>query len=737
MCNSTGYNGTAPSALGRTPSQDNSVYEFREKASPDNMKVEVSTRTSRPESRSRFESPSRSEVITTSPAPPPSHRSEAHFFPWLPEEQIRNLRFEAAESPPKGPSPRISYLSYPTKLVYNRFQTAPTMASKYGESTPERQRRFTAPAKDLGHHERQETFQKEENHDLTSVHINASARKNNDNRKGTIREEVGPRSRVLSDGTEQSSSLQQNGSMQPDQKANSGHLNKKDEEPVWKTYQWYRDRKRPYSQQTKRQKSEPTIFMQYNEIRDKRFKEGKVVNDKRRSSEPWTLPSRGENDLPSSPSQQNSAPSLRPPREKTPQNGDNEQPGSPHSQSSTRGYPTKRRKLSRDSISPPLEKRHLTDGVRVEQDFMRSNGTGHHYMYNSSEGGLRHAYVDQNCNIRTNKTAQHVASYHNVEPRNDFELPVNNNEDSTAHEDDEISSTTYEDRVDVLPDTLRHFPQDVAKILRLNRIVKAVRNNRKGQQEVEGMKGWKVHSGDNRLENGDEGRMRSVERYETHVEYPSDSDQDIDRGTEHETTESSKKERNPNVNFIGVFGREGDLQQVKCGEVNSFEESPDFSGLTNSDQESFSARQMDARDENDPVCQVNGLLSLPGFKETKFNISLGELRRRTNPPETLTRVEMISYVRQAKSSGRVLLDRNNIVTANRSHPTILSRVCESEAQVLADGILKMNREYLPLAILARKTVDAYKDDGCKVENCEDCRLKLRRRIVDVEITRLV
>ena len=49
----------------------------------------------------------------------------------------------------------------------------------------------------------------------------------------------------------------------------------------------------------------------------------------------------------------------------------------------------------------------------------------------------------------------------------------------------------------------------------------------------------------------------------------------------------------------------------------------------------------------------------------------------------------------------------------------------------------MNRDYLPLTELARKTVDAYKDDDCQVENCEDCRLKLRRRIVDVEITRSV
>ena len=99
-----------------------------------------------------------------------------------------------------------------------------------------------------------------------------------------------------------------------------------------------------------------------------------------------------------------------------------------------------------------------------------------------------------------------------------------------------------------------------------------------------------------------------------------------------------------------------------------------------------------ARDDSDTVCQVNGLLSLPDFKQTKFIISLGELKRRMNPPETLTRVEMISYVRQAKSSGGVLLDKNNIITANRSRLTILSRLCESEAQLLAEGILKMNRE---------------------------------------------
>lgn len=140
-------------------------------------------------------------------------------------------------------------------------------------------------------------------------------------------------------------------------------------------------------------------------------------------------------------------------------------------------------------------------------------------------------------------------------------------------------------------------------------------------------------------------------------------------------------------------------------------------------------------DDDDVICHVNGLFSLPGYRETKYDITRGELKRRTELPETLTRVEMISYVRQAKTSGRMLLDSNGITTSNRSHPTILSRVCEREAQVLACGLHKMNLEYVPLKKLVQICVDMYKSRGC--DGCQDCRLKLRRRIVDVEITRYV
>jgi len=72
--------------------------------------------------------------------------------------------------------------------------------------------------------------------------------------------------------------------------ASNSTIYPKDEEPVWKTAQWYRDRKRPLSQQTKRQKTGQTIFMQYNEIRCKRVEDGRMVNERRRASEPCLDP---------------------------------------------------------------------------------------------------------------------------------------------------------------------------------------------------------------------------------------------------------------------------------------------------------------------------------------------------------------------------------------------------------------------------------------------------------------
>lgn len=119
------------------------------------------------------------------------------------------------------------------------------------------------------------------------------------------------------------------------------------------------------------------------------------------------------------------------------------------------------------------------------------------------------------------------------------------------------------------------------------------------------------------------------------------------------------------------------------------------------------------------VTHINGVMSLPATRETRYGITLGELKRRTGFPEYLTRVDLIAYVRQSKSAGRALLDKYNISTAGqKSRPTILSKMCENEARVLGDGICRMNNEYFPWKALAKvasnKTVEG-KDGEGKVE----------------------
>ena len=119
------------------------------------------------------------------------------------------------------------------------------------------------------------------------------------------------------------------------------------------------------------------------------------------------------------------------------------------------------------------------------------------------------------------------------------------------------------------------------------------------------------------------------------------------------------------------------------------------------------------------VTHINGVMSLPATRETRYGITLGELKRRTGFPEYLTRVDLIAYVRQSKSAGRALLDKYNISTAGqKSRPTILSKMCENEARVLGDGISRMNSEYFPwkaLAKIAANKVTEKKENDGKVD----------------------
>lgn len=131
------------------------------------------------------------------------------------------------------------------------------------------------------------------------------------------------------------------------------------------------------------------------------------------------------------------------------------------------------------------------------------------------------------------------------------------------------------------------------------------------------------------------------------------------------------------------------------------------------------------------VTHINGVMSLPATRETRYGITLGELKRRTGYPEFLTRVDLIAYVRQSKSAGRALLDKYSIATAGqKSRPTILSKMCENEARVLGDGISRMNGEYFPWKTLAR--VAANNTIGGKVND-----VKVEQKIKAIQNTRFM
>lgn len=768
------YNITTPPRSARSPSprgnrrskspQDNaSPHQFTENFSPDSMKKEYSEDVSPPGSAARspnspfFERRSHSEAIVVSNTT--LHVPGSRLF--RPDERMRNLHFEALKNH-QGSTVHADDLPCTSKRVYSHYGSVPTMVSRYPENfvVP----RFRARSnEDFLRHEWQQSSLYEVSHREPSLYRNGITKVLNEseprskNTSNSFQEEQGPE---VNGSSPNDPKTYQNGVSATGINSEQGAVHSKDEEPVWKKYQWYRDRKRPHSQQTKPRKLEQTIFMQYNEIRCRRVQEGKVVNPgRRRSSESWFLGNGKE---------VNHSHPLSPKRARTREYSYGEaqsniavveQLRSPPPQ--TLGYDNLER-ANKSYVLPRGNLTHNVDEDNLERfkdaDETDFNRTGNFYCFCGREGCIEQQrsarpviFCHEELKARNQDCSTKFREETGVEIVDGEERMSPDLGDDTF---EGISSQIDNDNTEVLPEKLRRCPQDVAKILRLNRIVKAVTNGRKraitsdSKKELQTViKMKKRENNHNSTAHGDYDEVTSIGRLEKRMENLSDSEQESDQRCDSENLaektieddDDDEEERNPIGNYMDYFSYpEKKPQQMR----NEFDNSSVFPQSV-SDQEPFPVRKpngvedIPARDDDAAVCQVNGLLSLPGFKETKFNISLGELKRRMNPPETLTRVEMISYVRQAKSSGRVLLDKNNIVTANRSRPTILSRVCEGEAQVLAEGIQKMNREYLPLTELARKTVDAYKDDDCQVENCEDCRLKLRRRIVDVEITRSV
>ena len=283
---SNGYNYDKP-RRSPTPSEnkevkspeDNSLYEFPGRSSPQKMKREYLNHTPRSESTPRAETSSRTESVSpaeeVSRSPPSLRGPESRLF--QPDERIRNLHFEALTKRQRSTS-YVDEWSHPTKRVFKGFQPALMMVERSVDPAMPTQRFPANVNDDLSPRERQHSFQRETretNSERSTANSNGFHEKPMSGINGSLPD------RLVKNVS--SPVLQENN-------GSNGTLYQKDEEPVWKTYQWYRDRKRPLSQQTKRQKTEQTIFMQYNEIRCKRVEEGRMVNERRRASEPCLKP---------------------------------------------------------------------------------------------------------------------------------------------------------------------------------------------------------------------------------------------------------------------------------------------------------------------------------------------------------------------------------------------------------------------------------------------------------------
>uniref|UniRef100_A0A7M6DQA7 Transcription factor AP-2 C-terminal domain-containing protein n=2 Tax=Clytia hemisphaerica TaxID=252671 RepID=A0A7M6DQA7_9CNID len=110
---------------------------------------------------------------------------------------------------------------------------------------------------------------------------------------------------------------------------------------------------------------------------------------------------------------------------------------------------------------------------------------------------------------------------------------------------------------------------------------------------------------------------------------------------------------------------------------------------------------------------VSGLLTLPGSNEKKYPISVGELRRRIAPPEFLNKVDMISYVRLAKTSARELLEKHAIRPkhhSRKSKHSVISKMCEAECAELANGIKMLSELYFPKELLAQQAIQRVAED---------------------------
>ena len=105
----------------------------------------------------------------------------------------------------------------------------------------------------------------------------------------------------------------------------------------------------------------------------------------------------------------------------------------------------------------------------------------------------------------------------------------------------------------------------------------------------------------------------------------------------------------------------------------------------------------------------------------RYPISVGELRRRISPPEYLNKVDMISYVRLAKTTARELLEKHAIRPKHhcrRSKHSVMSKMCEAECSELAKGLKSLSEEYFPKEWFAERYMEQLFTDGNVINNRE-------------------
>lgn len=133
------------------------------------------------------------------------------------------------------------------------------------------------------------------------------------------------------------------------------------------------------------------------------------------------------------------------------------------------------------------------------------------------------------------------------------------------------------------------------------------------------------------------------------------------------------------------------------------------------------------------------------FSLLRYPITVGELRRRIAPPEFLNKVDMISYVRLAKTSARELLEKHAIRPkhhSRKSKHSVISKMCEAECAELASGVKMLSDLYFPKEWLANHVVASLAGDnnneGAGVDEGRK-EMARRQRLADaqrrIEITR--